>query len=392
MIVKKVIVEQASRLHQLPPEVMSFLPDREAKRLLPKKDLIDLATFRWPVQFEEEDIQPGGYTEAKADQLTNLRSALADWYNEQYQVKLLPDREIFIGGSISSLIHTIALAFLDSGDIAFVPDLGIPLYRRMVAACGGQPVGYDVSVKHEWLPRFDRVNTRLGRVARLLYLNSPHNPTGAELSEKDMAELVWIAGRENMIVVNDAAFQSIPSRRPVSLLSVPGGKKVGVEVGSFAYHFGLPSMPLGFVVGNREIISAIAQASRILKPFMPSFAVDYSCRAINRFPDTELKTTRELITRTAVESARLLNLLSLEKSGFDTVPFVWARIERRRRSVNAANLVYRRCRVLLAPGKGFGDSGEGFLRLSLTAGPDAIASAFTRIKKRVSLLRRGEEE
>ena len=160
------------------------------------------------------------------------------------------------------------MAFIDHGDITFVPGLGLPTYRRVVAACGGEPVAYSVMSKDNWKPNFERVGTRLGRVARVMFVNTPHNPTGAELDEKEMADLVWLASKENIMIINDAAYQNISERKSTSLLSITGGRKVGVEVGSFAYHFGLPSMPLSFVVGNPEIISGLKLSSRLIRPFL----------------------------------------------------------------------------------------------------------------------------
>jgi LL-diaminopimelate aminotransferase len=279
-------------------------------------------------------------------------------------------------------MFTIALAFIDNGDITFVPELGIPLYRRVTTACGGEAVSYSLSAKNDWLPDFERVHTRLGRVAGILFLNSPHNPTGGELSEKNMADLVWLAGRENIIVVNDAAYAAISGRKQVSLMSINGGNKIGVEVYSFAYHFGLLAMPFGFVVGNREIISGVKLASRLVPSFIPDAYVDLALRGIRQFPNDLLKETRAAMARNSAEGAKLLNILELEKAGFDTVPFIWAKIERRRQAATATAFLYRRSRILAVPGTAFGDTGEGFLRFSLTVPPASYSAAVQRLRRK----------
>jgi LL-diaminopimelate aminotransferase len=168
-------------------------------------------------------------------------------------------------------------------------------------------------------------------------------------------------------------------------MAINGGKRVGVVVYSFAYHFGLPPLPFGFVVGNREVISGLVQAAQLVPIFIPEYYVDLALTAIRRFPNDALKQVRALITRNAAEGVKLTSLLGLEKSGYDAVPFLWAKIERRRQATAAAELLYRRYHLLTVPGTAFGDAGEGFLRLSLTAPTETYATALKRVNRRLKL-------
>ncbi len=391
MPVKKVVIDKASRLYQLAPEIRSFVPAEPRRSLVRKTEALDLATFTWPVGDRQNQLAArGGLQPAAQERLDNLKEELAGWFHAYHGAKVEPSKEIFIGGSISNLMFTIALAFIDNGDIAFVPELGIPLYRRVTTACGGDAVSYSISPKNGWLPDFERVHTRLGHVASILFLNSPHNPTGAELNEKEMADLAWLASHENIIVVNDVAYGAISGRRHVSLMSVTGGKRVGVEVYSFAYHFGLPALPFGFVVGNREIVRGLELASQVVPSFVPDCYVRLALPAVRQFPNDLIREARAVVTRNAAEGAKLLTMLRLEKSGFDTVPFIWAKIERRRQAVSAATLLYRRSRILAVPGTAFGGSGEGYLRFSLTAPPASYTAAVDRLRKRRKLARLGD--
>ncbi|MEA3297511.1 MAG: aminotransferase class I/II-fold pyridoxal phosphate-dependent enzyme, partial [candidate division Zixibacteria bacterium] len=243
MPIKKVIVEKANRLYRFPPEIMSLASSERKRSLRKKTDVLDLAGFNWPVGFDSAESSPHSVlSPVETRKLDRLKEELADWYLTVHGARLNPSREIFIGAGISSSIFGLSLAFIDNGDIAFVPDLAVPLYKKVTTACGGESVGYSISTRDNWRPNFERVGTRLGRVARVLFVNSPHNPTGYELDEKDMADLVWTAGRENIMIINDAAYQTISERKVVSLMGIDGGRKVGVEVGSFAYHFGLPPL------------------------------------------------------------------------------------------------------------------------------------------------------
>jgi LL-diaminopimelate aminotransferase len=393
MIVKKVVIDKANRLYQLTPRIESSVPVERRRSLVRKTEALDLASFRWPVS--DQAVEQSGKNvlkPASQEKLGNLKEELAAWFARHHGAKVDPADQILIGGSISSLIFAIGLAFIDHGDIAFVPDLGIPLYRRVITACGGEEVSYIVSSKDDWLPDFERVHTRLGRVAGILFLNSPHNPTGAELGQKVLADLVWLASRENIVVVNDAAYAAISGRKCASLMAVSGGKRVGVEVYSLAYHFGLPRLPLGFVVGNREIINGISLALELTGRFVPEAYVDLAVQAVRQFPNAALKQVRGTVARNMAHCSQLLESLGLEKSGFETVPYVWAKIHRRRQAATAAAVLYRRHRILVVPGTAFGDSGEGFLRFSLTATEEAFKTANKRLKGRRKRSRPGGEE
>jgi aspartate/methionine/tyrosine aminotransferase len=393
MIKKKIVIDKANRLYQLPPEILSLVNTEDKRSLLKRGDLLDLASFNWPVEFSSDtSFDMTSLRPASGERLLELQEALAGWMAAHHRGKINPRKEIYIGGPIRSTILALALAYVENSDLAFVPEIGIPLYRKAIMACGGEPISYPVTPKNEWVPDFERINSTLGRVARVLFLNSPHNPTGAELSEKEMAHLVWTAARENILVVNDAAYQGVPSRNPVSLLAMPGGKQTGVEVYSFSYLFGLPPLPFGFVAGNREVIDALKLSTNLVPNHIPELYIELALRAIRKYPGPELKKVRQFFAQTAAESNNLLEKLSLERAGVGTVPFVWAKIERRHHSRNAARLLYRRSRILVAPGTGFGESGQGFLRFSLTAGVEAYARAASRITRKMTLIRTKDDE
>jgi aspartate/methionine/tyrosine aminotransferase len=129
---------------------------------------------------------------------------------------------------------------------------------------------------------------------------------------------------------------------------------------------------------------------------MPGFVlehwVDAALRSIGQFPSAGLKQVRARVSENGGEVAKLLKLLDLERTDYDTIPFAWAKIEHRRRSTTAANLLYRRSRILVAPGKGFGDAGDGYLRFSLLVDPANYGEAFERVQKKLRFLKLSEAE
>jgi aspartate/methionine/tyrosine aminotransferase len=393
MAVKKIVIDKANRLYRLPPTLMSSLEKGDRRRLGRKLDTLDLATFRWPVTAESDlEITEQGLQEASSEQIEKLKEELAAWFQNHHRVRLNAAKEIFVTSGISNAILSLGLAFIDSGDLAFVPELGLPHFRRVVAACGGHSIEYCISERNDWSPDFDRLNAPAGRVAKLLFLNTPHNPTGATLGPRELAGLIEKAGRENILIVNDAAYQSMSDRKPYSLLAAEGGKRIGVELYSFSYAFGLPRQQFGFVAGNREIISGLAQASK-LSPSRPrAYQVDQALSSISNFPSQDLKNVRKRLEASAAAALNLIDMLQLEKTGLDSVPYIWAKISRRRSAVSLANLLYRRARILTAPGADFGDTGEGFLRFSLTAPAETYKAACERVRKKHKLLAKSTGE
>ena len=390
MPIRKVVLDKANRLYQLPPTITEFIPSRRKQGLVRRDDLIDLAAFRWPIAFTPEFVAgPQDLAPSSNDQIDHLKDVLGDWLSRTHKVKIVPGKELFIGGGISSLAYLLSLAYIDAGDAAFVPGLGIPTYRAAVTACNGEPIAYTVSVKNDWEPQFDRLTAGLSRAARLLFLNSPHNPTGFEFTEKALTTLAKLAGKLNLLLVNDAAYQSISARTPVSLLDIKDSRKVGIELASFSYQFGLPPLPFGYAVGNREAISGLKRCAQLLPSYLPSYYVDLALDAIRHYPSPALISIREQIHAATAEAGALLDQLHLERSGQPTVPFVWARIDRRTPSTDFAKTLLRRCGVQVAPGLGFGGNGEGFIRFCLLAEPGAFSQAAERVEKNRTIRRKG---
>ncbi|MBD3258665.1 aminotransferase class I/II-fold pyridoxal phosphate-dependent enzyme [candidate division GN15 bacterium] len=392
MVIKKVIVEKANRLFKMPPPLLPFSETERTRMFLRRTDVLDLAGFRWPVTYTEEmQPEPDQLLPASSREIEQTKENLAAWLSERWGTTINPDKELYLGGSITSLIHQLTLALLDPGDVAFVPEVAVPLYRRAVTAVGAEAIGYEMSAKTDWRPQFDRLNTRLGRVARMLFVNSPHNPTGVELSEKDLTDLAWLAGRENVLVVNDCAYAGIPSQQPTSLMSIRGGRRVGVEVYSLPYLLGLPPMPLGFVVGHREVISALRPLTRLAPAAVTRHQLTLIARAIQDYPSAALMRIRQDIARRSAEAVKLVEALGARGTAALSVPYLWAQLERRTSSTHLARQLYKRHRILVAPGLSFGDNGEGFVRCCLTADAEVYVDAVRRVSRRKLIKRKGSK-
>ena len=153
MLVKKVLVDRTDRLYQMPPDLLDFARPLLGKPLLSGMEMIDLGSFNWPVPFDpDQKVALASLKAASPEKIAKLKESLADWLTEYHSTRHFSRREIFLGNGISSLVWLTALTFVDTGDLALVPSLGVPLYRKEVTAAGGVPVPYPLS---------DRKSTRL---------------------------------------------------------------------------------------------------------------------------------------------------------------------------------------------------------------------------------------
>jgi len=388
MLVKKVLIDRADRFYQMPPDILDFARPLLGRPLLSGPEIINLGAFGWPVPFSDDTpVTLDSFKPASPDKLRQLRESLADWLTQYHESLPINPRDIYLGGGISSIIQLITLTFVDTGDVALVPSVGVPLYRQAVTAAGGVAVPYPLSARRNWLPDIDRMSTRIGQAARVLFVNSPHNPTGVDLDEQTFHAFVSLASRQNTLLVNDACYQSVPSRKPLSLLSIDGGRKVGLEVYSLAYLFGLPPIPFGFAVGHRSLISGLEQAGSVLRQYIPELFVDLAFDGLKSFPSRSLEQARKQFAASASAAQPFLEKLGLETASPLTIPFVWAQLPGRRNSVAFARMLLKRYRILVAPGSGFGDIGQGYVRLSLTAPKEQYAECTMRLSSRPRLSR-----
>lgn len=383
MLVKKVLIDRADRLYQMPPDVLDFARPILGKPLLPGQPILDLASFEWPVvEGSSEKFDIDSLLPAHAARMRTFKEELADWLTRYFGGSRIAPSQIFVGDGIRSLLLHVSLTFIESGDPVLVPGLGLPLYRKVVTVAGGLPISYQLSARSNWMPEFAKLSTRTGQAVRLCIINSPHNPTGAELDESTLTTLIERCSKENTLLLNDACYHAIPARKPLSLFASDGGQKVGLELYSFPYLLGLPPIPFGFVLGQRQLIAALEAAATAHPIQIPAGYVEIVSAALRQTTSRSIEQYRRRFTATAASAQEFLGKLGMQTSASSTVPFLWARIPERRNSVAFARMLLKRYRILVAPGTGFGEAGQGYVRISLTAPKERFAEAAERVKKR----------
>jgi aspartate/methionine/tyrosine aminotransferase len=268
-MIKRVVLDKADRLYHFPFDLEDFFPKRAIKSSEKRIPTIDLGRFRWPIEESEFSAEYHDYRNATDAELSDLKEAVSEWLMKEHKVKADPRKEIYLGQGIHRIIFDFCLAYVEYGDIVLCPEPGMPFYRRYVISVGGVPVTYTISGRTGYKPSFARLPANLGKSAKVLFLNSPNNPFGTALDDTELAHLVRMASRQNIFMINDAAYCSLADEKHIPIRSVPGGGKVGLEIFSVPFTFGLPYIPFGFAVGPPEVISGLETIGKTVGIVIP---------------------------------------------------------------------------------------------------------------------------
>lgn len=368
-MVKRLIIDKADRLYRLPAAIDEFLPAKGKKPLL-HRDVIDLAQLQWPTGSPSgsESVIP---RPAPTSEISQLAELTAVWYQTTYGVHIHPEKEIFIGGGIRQLLALVALSFFNTGELVLIPDPGVWHYRAAVAISSAESVPYHLVERNQFKPAVRSLAGDLIRAAKGMILNAPHNPTGSTLQREELEELARLAGRHNLILLLDQAFSGLtkPEFR-TSLFGVPGGRKVGLEMYSYAYNFGLPLPSHGFIVAQPALISGLRQTAKVFGIGLTKQEIEIASAACQSPPEV-LESLSAGLARNRELADQFCHRLGLTPVDSQSGPFLWARLPGRKQSRRFCRVLYLKSGILAVPGAAFGENGEGYIRLALLSSAES---------------------
>ncbi|MDR7434334.1 MAG: LL-diaminopimelate aminotransferase [Armatimonadota bacterium] len=309
-----------------------------------------------------------------------FREAVAQWYQRRFGVSLDPDREVLaLIGSKEGLAH-LPWALLDPGDVALVPDPGYPVYKTAVLLADGEPFPVPLDPQSGFLPDLETIPPEIARRAKVFFLNYPNNPTAGVATKEFFRDLVKFAQDYGIILVQDNSYSEIAydGYRPPSLLEVEGAKEVGIEFHSLSKTYCITGWRIGFVVGNPKVVGALGKLKTNLDSGVFRAIQHAGTVALNGPQDEVLKRLEVFQRRRDLVVNRLRELgweVPLPKATF----YIWLRTPDGSTARTFAETVLMRTGVVVTPGSGYGERGEGYVRLSITV-PDArLEEALNRI-------------
>ena len=317
----------------------------------------------------------------ETDGLPEFRAAVANWYSDRFGVTLDSDKEILpLIGAKEGIGH-VSLCFIDAGDIALVPDPGYPVYSVGTWFAGGECHWMPLQEENGWLPDLAVIPQDVARKSKVIWLNYPNNPTGAVVDAAYFLEVIDFARQYDIAVLHDASYTEVAfdGYKPISFLEVPGAIDVGLEFHSLSKSYNMTGWRMGTAAGNREMIDALMVVKSNLDSGIPN--------AIQYMGIEALKSSEEEIGKRNLiyESRRDRVVASLNRIGLRVDPpraslYVWARIPDGFTSAEFAELILEETDVVVTAGNGYGPSGEGYIRLSLTISEEDLDEGLKRLE------------
>ena len=311
--------------------------------------------------------------------IRELREGIRSFYASNYKVSLDVDKEILpLMGSKEGIMH-ISMAFVDPGDEVLVPDPGYPTYAAVTRLMQANPVHYDLKAENDWQPDLDRLAELVTPKTKMMWINYPHMPTGANANEEMVRSLIDFAKQHNILLVNDNPYSLILSDKPFSLLRYAQHDVQLLELNSLSKSFNMAGWRIGMLCGNENLIKNVVQVksnmdSGMFYPIQKGAiaALAASSSWISEL-DEEYAQRRRLIWE-------LCDQLGLTYDKDSSGLFVWAKINNAQKAEELSDRLLHEYDMFVTPGTVFGDKGKGYLRFSLCVKPHDIRECRSRIK------------
>ncbi|MBM9513294.1 aminotransferase class I/II-fold pyridoxal phosphate-dependent enzyme [Desulfogranum marinum] len=383
----------ADRMNHLPPYLFGMINKIKMEKRWKGEDVIDLGMGNpvdpAPQQVTEKlcnvAMDPKTHRYPAAGGMKNLKREIALYYKRNYDVDLNGiDDVICTIGSKEGISH-LCLALLGPGDTVLVPAPAFPIHVYAAVIAGANVLRISLNSEEESLQQISTMCKSLYPGPKLVMLNYPHNPTGILATKDFFKEIVVLAKKHNFMVINDFAYSRITYDGYVapSFLEVPGAQDVGVEFGSFSKSYNMAGWRLGYCVGNKEMIDGLSKIKGYYDYGIFSAIQIAGIVAMRDCDDTIQEQATLYQSRRDVMCEVLLRMgwdVDIPKAGM----FLWVKIPEpyaQMGSIRFAVEMMNRANVAVAPGAGFGEEGDGYLRLALVENENRIRQALKQMKR-----------
>jgi LL-diaminopimelate aminotransferase len=384
-----ITIEKSHRLNSLPPYLFKEI-DRQKEEVRKRGvDIIDLGVgdpdMPTPPHIIEAlnkaAVDPANHRYPSYSGMDDFNETVARWYKRRFNVDLDHENEVVtLIGSKEGIAH-IPLAFINTGDRALVTSPGYPVYHIGVQFAGGQAYFMDLFKENDFLPDLNAVPEEIADKAKMMFINYPNNPTSAVATNSFFQEVVAFAQTHNIIVCHDAAYteMAFDGYKPISFLEVEGAKAVGIEFHSLSKTYNMTGWRIGFAVGREEIIQALGQIKSNIDSGAFQAVQIAGIAALEENQDCVDNMNKVYTERRDILVDGLVELgLSVEKPR--ATFYVWIEVPKGYNSAKFTSHLLSKGGIVVTPGNGFGEAGEGYVRLALTVDKERMKEAVERIK------------
>lgn len=310
--------------------------------------------------------------------LPELRGAMANFYQNQFQVKLNASTEILpLIGSKEGIMH-ISMAFLNAGDKVLIPNPGYPTYSSVTELVQAEPLFYDLKEENNWLPDFNQLEKLAEQKPKIMWINYPHMPTGATASREVLKQLVDFAKRHQILIVNDNPYSFILNNNPISILSIEGANEVAIELNSLSKTFNIAGWRVGMVLGKESFINSILKVKSNMDSGM-NYAIQKAASKALQVSEEWYKNLTKVYTERREIIYQICDKLNVVYDPKAVGMFIWAKLPEGINDKDFIDKILYNKKIFITPGSIFGSNGEGYIRFSLCAPIDKLNEVLNRL-------------
>lgn len=384
-------MQLTERIKKIPPYLFATIDKKKAEARAKGIDIVDLGIGDPDLPTPEFIIdamtaairKPENHNYPPYEGTLAFREAVARWYSHRFGVTLDAKNEVIsLIGSKEGIAHAF-LTYLDPGDIALLPDPGYPAYKVNALIAGGVPYMLPAPASQNYEPDLEAIPADILKKAKLIFLNYPGNPTGAIASDAFYEKAIVWAKKHNILICTDMAYSEVyyEGQKPRSILEFPGGKDVAIEFHTLSKTFNMTGWRIGMAVGNAEAVQALGKIktnmdSGIFKAIQEAVipALDQQADAFVAKQNLIYQQRRDII----VDG---LNSLGWQLPKPKATFYIWAPVPKGYTSESFTMHLLETIGVLVVPGSGYGDNGEGYFRISITTSESRLKEAVSRLQK-----------
>ena len=381
---------KAKRIQALPPYLFAEIDRKKRAALAKGVDLIDLGIGdpdiptpgRIIERLTETATKPANHRYPSSSGMMEFRQAVADWYGKRFGVTLDPATEVVSLIGSKEGVANMAVAYVDPGDVVLVPTPGYPVYEIGTNFNGGEVFFMPLRRENGFLPDLSSIPADVLGRAKMMWLNYPNNPTGAVADESFLKEAVDFARRHKIVLCHDAAYTELgfDGYRAPSILQVDGAREVAIEFHSLSKTFNMTGWRIAMAVGCPELVATLGQVksnvdSGVFQPVQEAAIL-------------ALEHAEEFLVpiREVYQERRDTLLDGLHQAGFELPApratfYVWLPVPGGWTSTDFTARLLDEAGIVTTPGNGFGEPGEGFIRLTLCSPADRLKEAVERLRQ-----------
>lgn len=311
--------------------------------------------------------------------MSTFREGVAHRYEEDYNISVDPEKTVTSLIGSKEGIHNIHLAYINPGDVVLYPDPGYPVYHISPEFCGGRAVKMPLVKENNFLPDLEAISDDAAKKAKIIWLNYPNNPTASVAPNEFYKEVLDFAKQHNIIVCSDEAYASIAydGYVPPSLMEFDGAWERGIVFGSLSKTYNMTGWRVGYALGCEDVVKSLVKLKGNVDSGTPQFIQEAGRVALTSSQECVRKMVK------LYEERRDLLVNGLRKLGFTVEKpkatfYLWMEVPDGDSMSFASRMLEHG--IVVTPGVGFGENGEGYVRFALTQNQKRVGEALERME------------